>query len=155
MGTDCPFFIENSPQLATGHGEFLTPVPTIFRKNLANYFALIFCPHFSISTEEAYKKFKQKPFFIQNSLAKVNEIFTEDHFESLLFNSFQGQILDEHRELRGLFNDLHHLGYFPCITGSGSGCFILHRAYGALEEAQAIIFKRLGSLSLCEIVHFL
>jgi 4-diphosphocytidyl-2-C-methyl-D-erythritol kinase len=155
MGTDCPFFVKNLPQLATKHGEILSPVSVDFHQNLINYCILIFCPRFFISTVEAYKKFKQKPLFIQNSSAKIKEIFSEPHFESLLFNAFQQQILEEHAELKTLFGNLHHLGYYPCITGSGSGCFILHREYGALEEAQKIILKKLGPIPLCEIIHFL
>ncbi|MDR1366921.1 MAG: hypothetical protein LBJ13_03395 [Puniceicoccales bacterium] len=155
MGTDCSFFIKNLPQLATDHGDILTPISTDFHKNLANYFVLIFCPSFFIATDEAYKKFKQKPFFLQNSPEKVKKIFNEKHFESLLSNSFQRQILDEYAELRTLFNRLHYLDYFPCITGSGSGCFILHREYDALEKAQEIIFEQLGFIPLCEIVRFL
>ncbi|MDR0418543.1 MAG: hypothetical protein LBH08_03920 [Puniceicoccales bacterium] len=155
MGTDCSFFIKNSPQLAVDHGDILMPVSTNFHKNLANYFVLVFCPSFFISTDAAYKKFKQKPSFSQNSPEKVKRIFTEKHFESLLSNAFQQQILDEYAELRTLFNYLYYSNYYPCITGSGSGCFILHREYDALRKAQEIIFEQLGLISLCEIVRFL
>jgi 4-diphosphocytidyl-2-C-methyl-D-erythritol kinase len=155
IGTDCPFFIKNLPQQATGRGEIVSPISMNFCQNLTNYSALIFCPHFSISTEDAYKKFKQKPRPICDASMKVKKIFAEDHFESLLFNSFQQQILDEHAELKILFNDLYHLGYFPHITGSGSGCFILHRQCDILEKVQKIILKKLGPIPLCKIVHFL
>jgi hypothetical protein len=63
--------------------------------------------------------------------------------------------LDEHAELRILFDHLHRLGYFPCVTGSGSGCFILHRDRGALEGVRKIIFEKLGPIPLCEIARFL
>jgi 4-diphosphocytidyl-2-C-methyl-D-erythritol kinase len=155
MGTDCPFFVKNLPQLATGRGDILSPIPESFCQNLTNYSVLIFCPPFSISTEDAYEKFKRNPFFVKDSSKKIKEILVEDHFESLLFNSFQRQILDEHAELRALFGHLHRLGYFPCVTGSGSGCFILHREYGALEKARKIVFEKLGAIPLCEITHFL
>jgi 4-diphosphocytidyl-2-C-methyl-D-erythritol kinase len=75
MGTDCPFFVKNLPQLATGRGDILSPVPASFCQNLTNYFVLIFCPPFSISTEDAYGKFKRRPFFMENSSEKVKEIF--------------------------------------------------------------------------------
>lgn len=149
IGTDCPFFINNCPQMAMGRGDILSSTPMSFCQNLTNYSLLIFCPPFSISTDGAYGKFKQKPIFTQNSPEKIKEIFTEEHLESLPFNAFQRQILDEHTKLRTLFDHLYQLGYFPCITGSGSGCFILHRECDALREAQRIIFKKLGPIPLC------
>jgi 4-diphosphocytidyl-2-C-methyl-D-erythritol kinase len=155
IGTDCPFFVRNLPQLAMGQGEVLSPISVKFHQNLMNYFALIFCPRFFISTGEAYEKLKQKSFGTQNFAGRIKEIFTKEHFESLLFNAFQQQILDEHAELKMLFGDLCHRGYCPSITGSGSGCFVLHRRHGALEEAQKIILKKLGPIPLCEIVRFL
>jgi 4-diphosphocytidyl-2C-methyl-D-erythritol kinase len=92
---------------------------------------------------------------MQNSMVEVNKIFTEGRWESLLFNAFQGQILDEHGEVAVLFSRLRRSNYYPCVSGSGSGCFILHRRYDALGEAQRIIFEQLGPIPLCEIVRFL
>jgi 4-diphosphocytidyl-2-C-methyl-D-erythritol kinase len=155
IGTDCSFFINNYPQMAMDRGDVLSPIPASFCQNLTNYFVLIFCPPFSISTGEAYEKFKQRPFFTKNSSKKIKEIFTKKHFESLPFNAFQRQILDEHAPLKTLFDHLYQSGYFPCITGSGSGCFILHREYDALRKAQKIIAQKLGPIPLCEITHFL
>jgi 4-diphosphocytidyl-2-C-methyl-D-erythritol kinase len=170
IGTDCPFFIDNCPQIATGRGDILAPIPASFCQNLMNYFALIFCPPFFISTDNAYEKLKQKSPFKQNSSEKVEgikieeikveetkieEIFAEKHFQSSPFNAFQRQILNEHTELKMLFDHLYQSDYFPCITGSGSGCFILHREYDALRNAQKIVSEKLGPIPLCKITHFL
>jgi 4-diphosphocytidyl-2-C-methyl-D-erythritol kinase len=155
MGTGCPFFVKSSPQSAMGHGEILSPTPDEYQQNLTHYSALIFCPRFFIATGEAYEQLTQKPFGLQNFTERIKAIFTERNFESLLFNAFQSQLLDEHGELKALFDELRHLGYYPSVTGSGSGCFILHHDYGALAEAQKIIVQKLGPIPLCEIVHFL
>jgi 4-diphosphocytidyl-2-C-methyl-D-erythritol kinase len=155
MGTDCPFFVKNCPQLAYGRGDILSPTPPDFRRNLMDYFVLIFCPPFTISTIEAYEKVKKKIFIAQNIQTIVGKIFSESRFESLLYNTFQGQLLDEHAELGGLFDNLRREGYFPCVTGSGSGCFILHRERDALEKARQIIVENFPQVPLCEITRFL
>jgi hypothetical protein len=50
LGSDCAFFIYNTPMLATGRGEILQPVAV----NLSGYALLLVKPPLSVSTAEAY-----------------------------------------------------------------------------------------------------
>lgn len=49
-GSDCPFFIEPVPSIATGRGEVLKPIKPI----LEGYFIVLLNPGVAISTREAY-----------------------------------------------------------------------------------------------------
>lgn len=136
LGTDCPFFIENTLQYATERGDLLSPVPEILAQQLRRYRCLLFCPHFSISTISAYTIFKRHPHFIpkfspknhlisrKNDLNYLESLPTKN-FENLLFNSFEAQTLAQYPQLQRLFFALRKSGYSPHLTGSGSGCFCL------------------------------
>ena len=50
LGSDCPFFIRNEPQLAKGRGELLTPISL----NLNGLYCVLFNPKIHVSTKEAY-----------------------------------------------------------------------------------------------------
>src|SRR5690606_28718323 len=50
LGSDCPFFIENTPKLATGRGEVLEPV----KIELKGKWLLLVNPNLHIGTKEAY-----------------------------------------------------------------------------------------------------
>ena len=51
LGSDCPFFIYNTPMFASGRGEILDPYPI----DLSGYHIEIVTPDIHISTPEAYK----------------------------------------------------------------------------------------------------
>jgi hypothetical protein len=55
--------------------------------------------------------------------------------------------------MKSLFEALKTYGYNPWITGSGSGCFMLHRDKNFLEAAKPIIAKFLHKTSLLAIVN--
>lgn len=149
IGTDCPFFIKNKAQLATGRGDILTPVPHIDHA-LRNYYCLVFCPEFSIATNQAYNEFKAKPNFTQRFKNPL-----PDELEALCFNSFEPQILAKYKDLNQIFHALSDEGFSPHITGSGSGGFILNQSKERLEIAQQIIQKCISNYRLCRIVTFL
>jgi 4-diphosphocytidyl-2-C-methyl-D-erythritol kinase len=148
IGVDCPFFIRNCPQLATGRGDILQPLPRSFRKILTTYSVLLFCPSFAVSTRAAYDKLKQN--LPNNSIAKIigQSLPQINNIENIAHNIFQDFVLDAHPPLKLLFERLQKCGYHPCLTGSGSGCFIIHRDRHFLERAQPIIAEFLGALRL-------
>ena len=150
IGTDCPFFLNRFAQLATGRGDELLPIPEIDTK-LKNYHCLIFCPEFKISTIEAYRDFKLHPHFSTNFIDFDPQL---RDLESCCFNSFEPQILSQHSELNALFSALKKEQLSPHITGSGSGCFILHKSRIRLKTAQNLIQKYLPNNRLCRIVSF-
>lgn len=50
LGSDCPFFIDNTPSFAAGRGELLEPVGL----NLSAYDIQLICPEIHISTAQAF-----------------------------------------------------------------------------------------------------
>ena len=57
IGADCPFFIYNTPMMATGIGDILSPVAV----SLAGYYILLVKPDIHVSTPMAYSKITPKP----------------------------------------------------------------------------------------------
>jgi 4-diphosphocytidyl-2-C-methyl-D-erythritol kinase len=154
IGTDCPFFIKNSPQLATGRGEVLSPPSINFNKNLTNYSVLLFSPDFSISTQWAYDQFRKNPTFYPDSAAAIHRLLATSEYEKFVYNSFQSLVWEHHPEMKALFSALQNCGHTPCLTGSGSGCFIIHRDKNFLESARPIILKHLPSPRFLTITAF-
>ncbi|MDR0590612.1 MAG: hypothetical protein LBG09_02035 [Puniceicoccales bacterium] len=191
IGVDCPFFIQNCPQFATGRGDILRPLPRSFRKILSSYSVLLFCPTFAISTRAAYDKLKQNfptlpaEKIIDQPLLRIKNIeniaistraaydklkqnfptlpaekiinqplLRIKNIENIAHNIFQDSVLDAHPPLKSLFQRLRKCGYHPCLTGSGSGCFIMHRDRHFLERAEPIITEFLGALRLLAITNF-
>ncbi|MBN2773450.1 MAG: 4-(cytidine 5'-diphospho)-2-C-methyl-D-erythritol kinase, partial [Prolixibacteraceae bacterium] len=54
LGSDCPFFIENTPVFASGKGEILEKIPL----DLKGYFLVLAIPFISIATSKAYSRLK-------------------------------------------------------------------------------------------------
>jgi 4-diphosphocytidyl-2-C-methyl-D-erythritol kinase len=154
IGMDCPFFIQNCPQLATGRGDMLQPLPPSFCEILSSYFALLFCPEFSISTQVAYGQLKKN--FSPSPGLKIpdEQLLRTQNLESITHNIFQDLILESHPPLKFLFQRLKKYGYNPCLSGSGSGCFIIHRDKHFLELAKPIIAEILCPLRLLTIATF-
>ena len=50
LGADCPFFIDNTPSLASGIGELLNPIDL----DISNYHLLVVKPDIFVSTAEAF-----------------------------------------------------------------------------------------------------
>src|SRR5690606_13579468 len=56
LGSDCPFFIENSPKIASGRGEILQPVEL----DLAGKWLVLINPNLHIDTKKAYSGVRPK-----------------------------------------------------------------------------------------------
>ena len=56
LGSDCAFFISNTPSLATGRGEILNPIGL----TLKGYTILLVKPDVAVSTAEAYASLTPK-----------------------------------------------------------------------------------------------
>jgi 4-diphosphocytidyl-2-C-methyl-D-erythritol kinase len=154
IGVDCPFFIRNCPQLAAGRGDILRPLPRSFHKTLSAYSVLLFCPNFAISTRAAYDQLKQNLSAYPAAEITDQPLSQIKNIENIAHNIFQDLVLDDHPPLKSLFQWLQKCGYHPCLTGSGSGCFIVHRDRHFLARAEPIIAESLGPLRLLTITTF-
>lgn len=117
LGSDCAFFIDNTPKYATGRGEILQDVPSV----LDGYKIKVIKPLFNISTKEAYSMVKpQKPetSLLEDFRRPVKE------WRGLIKNDFEQFLFPLHPELQRYKDALYESGaLYASMTGSGSALF--------------------------------
>jgi 4-diphosphocytidyl-2-C-methyl-D-erythritol kinase len=117
LGSDCPFFIDGKPALASGRGEIMTPVEL----NLAGFYMVILNPGVGINTAEAYKNCKPE---IPSS--SLNELFKLPVFEwkNAIVNDFEEFAFSQHPVIRELKEELYRANaIFSLMSGSGSSVY--------------------------------
>lgn len=117
LGSDCPFFIYNSPQFAIGRGELMQPIHI----DLSNYSIQLICPEIHVNTANAFKMINpQKPSFNLQELPK----YPVKDWQGLVKNDFESPIFNLHPELEDLKKQLYHHGaLYASMSGSGSTIF--------------------------------
>ncbi len=116
LGSDCPFFINHQPSLATGRGEVLQPMQV----SLKGYFIIVVLPRLSISTEEAYRQVKPKePLHHPSSIIEKSP----ELWKGKLINDFeQLPIIPE--EIHQIKSQLYEQGaLYASLSGSGSAVY--------------------------------
>lgn len=117
LGADCAFFIDNTPSLATGIGNILTPVNVV----LTGYHILVVVPPFQISTAEAYQNIH--PYSPGESLTDLIRL-PVTLWRYKLHNIFEETVFNKHPELPKIKNTLYNLGaVYASMTGSGSAVY--------------------------------
>ena len=117
LGSDCPFFIEDTPQIAKGRGECLTPFPI----HLKGKHLLLVNDGTHISTADAYGRIQPKTpvHLLENILNSPIESWRNE-----LVNDFEGPTLLKYPELAKIKEQLYKLGAsYAAMTGSGSTMF--------------------------------
>ncbi len=118
LGADCPFFIDDTPAIARGIGEVLTPfdVPQLVGKKI-----VIAKPDVSVSTAEAYAAITPaKP------SVEIEEVLQSDirSWKSKLRNDFEEGIFARLPELEFLRNRMYGFGaLYAQMSGSGSAVY--------------------------------
>lgn len=123
LGSDCPFFITNTPSLVTGRGEILKPVSPC----LKGYYIMLIVPDLKVDTSSAYKMVH--PY---NEGEKVSDIIQlhPENWQGRLLNHFEGPLFSEYPELRAIKDRLYDAGaLYASMTGSGSGMFGIYSSY--------------------------
>jgi 4-diphosphocytidyl-2-C-methyl-D-erythritol kinase len=117
LGSDCPFFIDNTPASGKGRGEILEPAAI----SLENYYLVLLNPGLHVSTKEAYQNCRpahSDNFIEQMSSRPVNE------WKYLVFNDFEDYASGKFPLIGKLKNDLYEAGaLFSLMSGSGSSVF--------------------------------
>jgi 4-diphosphocytidyl-2-C-methyl-D-erythritol kinase len=117
LGSDCAFFIENKPMLATGRGEILESIPL----NISGKYIAIVYPPIHISTAQAYAGITPKqPDF---SLAQLS-ILPINQWKQYLKNDFEESIFKLHPKIAEIKELLYKKGaIYASMSGSGSSVF--------------------------------
>ena len=121
LGSDCAFFISNTPALATGRGEVLSPVSL----SLKGYTILLVKPDVSVSTTEAYASLTPKQPVIPLAEA-IKRPVTE--WKDCVFNDFEPSVFAKYPLLADIKQKLYSMGaVYSAMSGSGSTVYGLFR----------------------------
>ncbi|WP_276132639.1 4-(cytidine 5'-diphospho)-2-C-methyl-D-erythritol kinase [Polluticoccus soli] len=117
LGSDCPFFIYNTPQFAKGRGEQMTPI----NLDLSGFSLLLICPSVHVSTGKAFQMITPRPApFDLRELDKLPVIEWKDN----ITNDFEAPIFEQHPELAAIKQQLYTGGaVYASMSGSGSTIF--------------------------------
>lgn len=122
LGSDCPFFIEDTPQLAVGRGEILSPL----QLNLQDYHLLLVKPDIHINTAQAYNGV-----FISGDKGNLSQ-FVQDpisNWKATVKNDFEQHLFAIHPVLQQIKSSLYeHGAIYASMSGSGS------TMYGIFKE---------------------
>jgi 4-diphosphocytidyl-2-C-methyl-D-erythritol kinase len=117
LGSDCPFFIYNSPQFAKGRGEQMQAL----NLDLSSYCIQLICPDLHISTAKAFSMIQPKlSSFDLRELPKLPIA----EWKELLSNDFEAPVFAEYPELAAIKAQLYQQGaIYAAMSGSGSALY--------------------------------
>ncbi|MDR1347327.1 MAG: 4-(cytidine 5'-diphospho)-2-C-methyl-D-erythritol kinase [Prevotellaceae bacterium] len=123
LGSDCAFFIKNTPQLASGRGEIMRDIDI----DLSGYYFVLIKPGVFINTAHAYAGIKpQKPEIT------ISEIVSKPvaEWKYLLKNDFEKTVFKQFPQIRAIKEALYLRGaIYASMSGSGSS------VYGIFDRA--------------------
>jgi 4-diphosphocytidyl-2-C-methyl-D-erythritol kinase len=125
LGSDCPFFILNTPCFGQGKGERLQPIPL----DLSGYTVVIVDPGIHISTAQAFALCTPK-----ETAVPLQDLISEpiETWPNSLINDFQTPLLTLHPELKKINETLYTQGaLYASLTGSGSSFFGIFQKHAA------------------------
>lgn len=129
LGSDCPFFINSSPTLATGKGDVFLGL----QADLSAYYILLVYPNVHSNTKEGYDGLAPKQ--PQQDLRQLIETQPISSWKDLLVNDFEPSIFKKYPAVEALKNGLYAAGaLYACMSGSGSTVF------GIFNKAPALNF---------------
>lgn len=135
LGSDCPFFIYNTPCIAYGRGEVLQPIDL----NVSNYKMVIVKPNTHIATKDAF-----------NGVAVLNEQFDIEkmiqlpitEWKNTLENVFEKTIFKLHPTIEQLKQTMYNNGaIYTSMSGTGSAVYGLFDA-----EIEKDVYTRFGEV---------
>lgn len=118
LGSDCAFFINNTPSLAKGKGNEFSDIQI----NLSKYYILLVYPNVCSNTREAYENLDFRT--PQYSLKETIEECSIDEWKNRLVNDFEISIFKKYPEIKTLKEILYNHGaLYASMSGSGSSVF--------------------------------
>lgn len=117
LGSDCPFFIYNSPQFATGRGEIMQAIDV----DLTGYEIRIICPEIHVSTRDAFALIQPRP--APFDLRNIGKIPVSD-WKNVVSNDFEGPVFNKHPELKKIKERFYEEGaVYASMTGTGAAVY--------------------------------
>ncbi len=119
LGSDCPFFIKNTPVFAHGRGELFEEI----KFSLAGKYMVLVKLDIAVSTAIAYSGIKpQYPNFNLRELEKLDII----EWKEKVVNDFEINVFKEFPQISIIKNKLYEYGaVYASMSGSGASVFAL------------------------------
>ena len=126
LGSDCPFFIYDTPMIGRGRGEILVPYNNETINSLKEDFSIkIVHPGIHISTAKAYSSVTPHP--VETPIEQLLEQPVQE-WKKNVTNDFEKPLFEEFPELRRIKESLYNEGaLYASMSGSGSALFGLFR----------------------------
>ncbi len=147
LGSDCPFFIENKPMLATGRGETLNAINIPALKSLVLVLAI---PPIHISTAEAYRLLTPTL-----PMQPLREAIKEpiENWHQCLKNDFESVVFPNHPTIKKIKETFYEQGaIYASMSGSGSSVFGLFPAYLGYDGENLLQLKKNCAHLRCHIL---
>lgn len=129
LGSDCPFFIHDTPMIGEGRGDKLTPVEV----DLKSHHLVIIKPDIHVGTADAYQNIK--PHIPENSITSILENQNIQSWRELIVNDFELSVFEKYPIIRKIRDDLYkHGAQYASMSGSGSSVFGIFDTPVNLEE---------------------
>ncbi len=116
LGSDCPFFVANKPQLIEGTG-----IATHRFIQFPPFRVVIVLPDIAVSTAWAYNKVKPSGQRLPEPKKIINNY---NEWPKLIFNDFEEPVFSEYPVLADIKEKLYENGaFYAAMSGSGSSIF--------------------------------
>ena len=126
IGSDCPFFIYNSPSFVSGKGEIIEEIDL----NISGKWLLLVHSNSKSSTVKAFQNVQT--FKSNIDLKKVIQENIGHWQQSGIHNQFQESIFNSFPEIENSFHQIKEKALYASLTGSGSSI------YGIFDEKMDI-----------------
>jgi len=127
LGSDCAFFIQNKPMVATEKGDIFQET----KLNLNGSYILLINPNIHVSTQTAYSQLPVKP--STTDYTKVTSLENQQ-----LHNDFEDGVFSKYPEIEKLKLALEEMAIYTSMTGSGSTVFGIFNEKPEISEFKFI-----------------
>jgi 4-diphosphocytidyl-2-C-methyl-D-erythritol kinase len=128
IGSDCPFFVDCVPALATGRGEIMTPVKPV----LSGFYLVLVNPGVGVNTAEAYRNCI--PAIPSSDLGELTGQ-PLSAWRELVVNDFEDFAFKKYPVIREFKEELYGSGaIFSLMSGSGSSVYGIFKVKPDLSE---------------------
>ncbi len=135
IGSDCAFYIKNTPQFATGRGEILQDV----NLTLKGYYIMIVYPAIHINTAWAYSVLAEEKLY--SASGKVEEAIKLPIFswKEYLVNDFEKIIFKKYPLLEDIKQRIYDSGaVYASMSGTGSSIFGIYKTELSKTDIQKL-----------------
>ncbi len=133
LGSDCAFFIRNSPVYASQRGDVMEP----YSLDLSGYRLVLMKPSCGVSTAEAYRELTPRA-----GKVRLQEALQEPltHWRDTIENHFEETVFRQHPEIAYLKQLLYDRGaLYAAMSGSGSTVFGVFKKIPELPDMEEVI----------------